>query len=195
MSSVIEDIDGLSGVDLTDDEYEIEQSLVRNKYEAHDSEGNVVFRGKQEMFKLKEQFPFVDPDGEELFTVSAEGILDTAGDYTLVDDRTEEPVVSLDRKYSWFNDHWKIRHPRNEALIAEIELESTVAELARRFVPFGGFIPHKYEIRDVDGNRIGSIEGQMSMKDRYTITIEDTSDVPRDAVVAAAMVVDAIEGN
>jgi len=195
MSSVIEDVDGLSGVDLIDDEYEIEQSLVRNKYEAYDSEGTLVFKGKQKMFKLKEQFPFVDADGEDLFTVSAEGILDTAGDYTLVDDRRDEPVVSLDRDYSWFNDHWKIRHPKNEALIAEIELKSTVTEVARRFVPFAGFIPHKYEIRDVDGNQIGAIEGQMSMKDRYTITVEDTSDVPRDAVVAAAMVIDAIEGN
>lgn len=195
MSSVIEDIDGLSGVDLTDDEYEIEQALVRNKYEAYDSGGTLVFKGKQEMFKLKEQFPFVDPDGDELFSVSAEGIFDVAADYTLLDERTDEPVVVLDNEHTFFKDHWKIRHPENEALIAEIKLRSTGAELARRLVPFGGFIPHAYEIIDVDGDHVGSIEGEMSMKDRYTITIDDTSDVPRDAVVAAAMVIDAIEGN
>jgi len=195
MSAVTEDIDGLSGVDLTDDEYEVVQSLVRNKYEAYDSNGDLVFKGKQKMFKMKEEFPFVDADGEELFTVTAGGILDVAGDYTLTDERTGEPVVVLDHNWSWFNDHWKIRHPKNEALIAEIELQSLAAEFARRFIPYGGFIPHKYEITDVDGNHVGDIEGQLSMKDRYDITIDDASDVPRDAVVAAAMVIDAIEGN
>jgi len=195
MSAVTDDVDGISGVDLTDDEYEVVQSLVRNKYEAHDSNGDLVFKGKQKMFKMKEEFPFVDADGEDLFSVKAGGILDVAGDYTLTDEQTGEPVVVLDHNWSWFNDHWKIRHPKNEALIAEIELQSLAAELARRFVPYGGFIPHKYEITDVDGDHVGDIEGQFSMKDRYDITIDDANDVPRDAVVAAAMVIDAIEGN
>jgi len=195
MSAITEDIDGLAGVDLTDTKYEVEQSLVRNKYEAYDSEGNLVFKGKQKMFKLKEQFPFVDADGEELFTVSAQGIIDTAADYTLLDEQTGEPVVVLDRNWSWLNDVWKIRHPKNEALVATIELQSIGSELIRRFVPMGQFLPHKYEITDVDGNHVGDIEGQLGMKDRYEVTIDDASDVPRDAVVAAAMVIDAIEAN
>lgn len=195
MSAVIEDIDEISGIDLEDDEYEIVQSLVRNKYEASDSDGNVVFKGKQKMFKMKEEFPFVDPDGNDVFSVKAGGILDVAGDYTLTDAQTDEPIVVLDNNYSLFNDVWKIRHPQNEALIATIELQSVVSELIRRFVPMGTFLPHKYEITDVDDEHVGDIEGQLGMKDRYEVTIDDATDVPRDAVVAAACVIDAIEGN
>jgi uncharacterized protein YxjI len=195
MSAVTEDIDEISGVDLDDTEYEVVQSLVRNKYEAYDSDGNLVFKGKQKMFKMKEEFPFVDEDGNELFSVKAGGILDVAGDYTLTDEQTGEPIVVLDNNWSWFNDVWKIRHPQNEALIATIELQSVATELIRRFVPYGGFLPHKYEITDVNEDHVGDIEGQLSMKDRYEISIDDAGDVPRDAVVAAACVIDAIEGN
>lgn len=193
--SVAEEIDGLAGVDLTDNEYEIVQSLVRNKYEAYDSEGNLVFKGKQKMFKLKEQFPFVDPDGEELFSISAQGILDVAADYELVDEQTGEPIVVLDNNYSFLDDVWKIRHPKNEALVAEIRLQSKWSEVIRSTVPFGTFLPHKYEITDVDGDHVGVIEGQLGMKDRYEVKIDDDSDIPRDAVVATAMVIDAIENN
>jgi hypothetical protein len=35
----------------------------------------------------------------------------------------------------------------------------------------------------------------MSVKDRYEISIDDASDVPKETVVAAAMVIDALQGN
>ena len=37
----------IQGVDLTDDSYTVEQSLIRNKYAASDADGNTVLRGKQ----------------------------------------------------------------------------------------------------------------------------------------------------
>jgi hypothetical protein len=56
-------------------------------------------------------------------------------------------------------------------------------------------IPHKYEITDVDGGHVGKITGQLSLKDRYDIIVDNASDVPKEPVVAAAMVIDAIQGN
>jgi hypothetical protein len=67
--------------------------------------------------------------------------------------------------------------------------------IARNVIPFGEFIPHKYEITDANGSHIGNIDGQISLRDRYTITIDDTSTVSSEAVIAAAMVIDAIQGN
>ena len=58
----------IANIDLSDDYYTIEQSLFRNKYKVTDSEGEVVLKGKQKMLKMKEEFPFVDEDGEEVFT-------------------------------------------------------------------------------------------------------------------------------
>jgi uncharacterized protein YxjI len=65
----------------------------------------------------------------------------------------------------------------------------------RNVLPFGYLIPHKYEITDTNGDHVGSIEGQFSFRDTYEISIDDASDVPKEPVIAAAMVIDAIQGN
>jgi len=184
----------IRGIELTDDSYVVEQSLIRNKYKAMDRAGNVVIRGKQKMFKLKEEFPFVDADGNDVFTVKAGGMLDVAGNYVLSDAQTGEEVVILDNDYSILQDTWKIRDAQTEAKIAEINSQGALVTIARNVVPFGGWIPHKYEITDVDGKHVGNIDGQFSLKDRYEITIDDASNVPKEAVIAAAMVIDAIQG-
>jgi uncharacterized protein YxjI len=185
----------LTNLDLPNDQYEVVQGLIRSKYKATDGRGNVVLRGKQKMLKMKEEFPFYDGQDEHVMTVKAGGILDVAGDYTLTDEATGEPIVVLDAKYSWFGDTWKIRDPDDERLLATIESKSTVADVLRSIHPILGLIPHKYEITDADGGHVGSIEGTFSLKDKYSVRIDDASAVPREAVLAAAMVVDAIEGN
>ena len=185
----------IRGLELTDDRYEVVQSLFRNKYKATDSAGNVVLRGKQKMFKLKEEFPFTDGDGNPAFTVKAGGILDVAGNYALIDDETDQPVVVLDENYTLFHDKWKIRDPDTEAVIATIESKSRLVSFLRHISEIFSLIPHKYEITDPNGGHVGTIDGQFAFKDKYTVTIDDASDVPKEAVVAAAMVIDALEGN
>jgi uncharacterized protein YxjI len=185
----------ISRLRLAGDQFTVEQSLVRNKYKAMDSSGNVVLRGKQKMFKMKESFPFTDGDGTDVFSVEAGGIMDVAGNYTLVDAATERPVVVLDNDYSILQDTWRVRDPETEALLARIDSRGALVTLARNNLPFGQLIPHKYEITDADGDHVGNIDGQFSMRDRYEITIDDASDVPKEAIVAAAMVIDAIQGN
>ena len=185
----------IAGIELSDDSYTVEQSLIRNKYKAMDAAGNVVLRGKQKMLKMKEEFPFVDGNDEEVFTVKAGGIIDVAGNYVLSDAQTGEDLVILDNDYSLFQDTWKIRDARDESKLAEINSRGALVTLARNVVPFGEWIPHKYEITDLDGNHVGSIDGQFSLKDRYEITIDDASTVPKEPIVAAAMVIDAIQGN
>ena len=185
----------IQGIELTDDRYTVEQGLIRNKYRALDADGNVVLRGKQKLFKMKEEFPFVDADGTEVFTVKAGGIIDVAGNYVLSDAQTGEDLVILDNDYSMVQDTWKIRDATTEAKLAEINSRGAAVTLARNVVPFGGWIPHKYEITDQHGDHVGSIDGQFSLRDRYEVTIDDASSVPKEPVVAAAMVIDAIQGN
>ena len=185
----------IAGIELTDDRYTVEQSLVRNKYRALDSAGNVVLRGKQKMFKLKEEFPFVDADGNDVFTVKASGIIDVAGDYLLTDAQTGDDLVLLDNDFSLLQDTWTIRDPDTKSKLARIDSRGALVTLARSVLPFGGWIPHKYEITDADGGHVGSVHGQFSLRDRYEITIDDASDVPKEPIVAAAMVIDAIQGN
>jgi len=185
----------IAAVDLTDDRYTVEQNLVRNKYRAYDADGNVVLRGKQKLFRMKEEFPFLDGDGNDAFTVKAGGIIDVAGNYVLSDAQTGEDLVVLDNDFSILQDTWRIRDAETEAVIARIDSRGAVVTIARNAIPFGELIPHKYEITDADGGHVGSIDGQISLKDRYQITVEDASTVPKEAVVASAMVIDAIQGN
>ncbi|WP_276280635.1 hypothetical protein [Halorussus caseinilyticus] len=185
----------IAALDLTDDEYRVVQSLIRNKYEASNSDGELVLKGKQKMFKLKEEFPFVDADGNPAFTVKAGGVLDFSGDYALIDDETDETVVVLEHQFTLFVDKWALRDPDTGNRIAEIASKSKVVSLLRAVHDLFSLIPHEYEITDDDGRHVGAIEGQFSLKDKYDVTIDDAATVPKEAVVAAAMVVDAIEGN
>ena len=185
----------IAAIDLTDYSYTVEQSLVRNKYAAYDADGDTVLRGKQKMFKMKEEFPFTDGDGTEVFTVTAGGIMDVAGNYVLSDAQTGEDLVVLDNDYSIFQDTWKIRDADTEAKLAQIDSRGALVTLARNNLPLGEVIPHKYEITDADGGHVGNVNGQLSIKDRYEISIDDASEVPKEAVVAGAMVIDAIQGN
>ena len=185
----------IQGVDLTDDRYTVEQSLIRNKYAASDADGNTVLRGKQKMFRMKEEFPFTDGDGNDAFTVTAGGIVDVAGNYVLSDAQTGEDLVVLDNDFSIFQDTWTIRDADTEAKIAQIDSRGALVTMARAYVPLGALIPHKYEITDAEGAHVGNIDGQLSIRNRYEITIDDASNVPKEPVVAAAMVIDAIQGN
>jgi uncharacterized protein YxjI len=185
----------ITGIELSDDRYTVEQSLIRNKYKALDAGGNTVLRGKQKMFKMKEEFPFVDADGNGVFTVKAGGIIDVAGNYLLTDSQTGKDLVVLDNDFSIFQDTWTIRDSDTDSKLAEINSRGALVTLARNNLPFGELIPHKYEITDADGRHVGSIHGQISLRDRYEITIDDASTVPKEPIVAAAMVIDAIQGN
>jgi len=185
----------ISGIELTDDSYTVVQSLVRNKYRAVDAAGDVVLRGKQKMFKLKEEFPFVDADGKEVFSVKAAGMLDVAGNYLLTDSQTGEGLVILDNDYSILQDTWTVRDADTEAALARIDSRGALTTIARNILPFGHWIPHRYEITDASGAHVGTIAGKFALADTYEITIDDAGGVPKEAVVAAAMVIDAIQGN
>ena len=184
----------IGGIILDSNEYTVKQNYVRNKYRVFDSARNLVLRAKQKRFKMKEEFPFVDPNGNTVFSVKAKKILDIAGDYALVDERTGEPVVVLTKDLTLFHHHWTIKRPDGTE-VAEIESRSAILEALRSFSWIFAILPHKYEITTPDGEPIGKITGQFSLRDEYKIQIEDTNAVSKTALVAATIAIDALEGN
>jgi uncharacterized protein YxjI len=183
----------ISTVNLNDDRYEVKQSMIRNKYVVRDSAGDVVLRGKQKMFKLKEEFPFVTGDDEDAFSVKAGSIMDIAGNYTITDSGTGEDVVVLDEDYSLFVENWTIRDPDTGETLATIKSKNKLLSALRHLFSAANLVPNKYEIFDADGGHVGDIEGKFSMRDAYTVTIDDASNVPKEAVIAAACILDALE--
>ncbi|MFB6111280.1 MAG: LURP-one-related/scramblase family protein [Halobacteriaceae archaeon] len=185
----------ISGIELSDERYTVEQSLVRNKYRAENSAGETVLQGAQKLFRAREEFPFTDGQGTDVFTVKAGGIIDIAGNYTLTDATTGEELVVLDNDYSIFRDVWTIRDADSGEVLATISSRGALVTLLRRTLPFGNIIPHKYSIEAPDGTAVGAIDGQLSVRDRYEVRLDRDAPVPREPVLAAAMVIDAIQGN
>lgn len=186
-------------IDLSGTQYTVEQTgkdkNMRPEYAAKDVAGDTIFSGIYNMYQTKDSFSFVDPDGTELFTVTASGTWDIAGDYRLTDSHTEENLVILENDFSLFQDTWRVRDADDGSLLAEITSRGGLLTVGRKVLPLGQWIGHKYEITDAEGDAVGSIESDFALFDEYDITINDTSSVPTEPIVIGTIVIDAIQGN
>jgi uncharacterized protein YxjI len=189
----------IAGLGLSGSEYVVEQTgqdgNFRPEYEARDVTGEPIFRCTYQMYEGNDRFPFVDADGDDLFTVEACGKWDVGGDYLLTDDRTGEELVVLDNDVSLLQDTWRLRDAEDESLLAEIESRGGFMTAARKLLPLGQFVGHRYGVSDPDGDSIGAIESDFAIHDQYDVTISDRSTLPVDPILAAAVVIDGIQGN
>jgi len=189
----------ISSLGLSGTEYTVEQTGTdknfRPEYEARDVTGETIFRCTHEMYEGNDTFPFVDTDGTELFTVEATGNWDIAGDYLLTDGQTGEDLVVLDNDVSLVQDTWRIRDAEDESILATINSRGALYTLARKLLPAGQWIGHSFEIADPEGSSVGTVESGFAVFDRYEVTIRDRSSVPAGPIVAATVVIDAIQEN
>jgi len=191
----------LSALDLSGSQYTVEQTgrdtNFRPEYEARDVTGDTLFRTTYRMYEEKDEFPFVDADGTEFCRVKAIDTWDIAGDYLLTDSHADEELVIFDNDLSLLQDTWRLRDVDDQSLLAEINSRGGLITLARKLLPAGQGIAHKYEITDSENNSAGSIEGEFALFDfdQYEITLTDTSSIPTEAIVIGAVVIDAIQGN
>ncbi len=189
----------IGGLGLSSTEYTVEQTgmdkNLRPEYEAVDVTGDTIFRCTYNMYEGKDTFPFVDEADNVLFTVKASEKLDIAGDYLLTEKQADEPLVVLGNDISLIQDTWRIRDADDGSLLAKITSRGGLITLARKLLPVGQFIGHKFEITDADGNSVGAIESDLAIHDQYDVSISDASSVPIDTIVAATVVIDGIQGN
>lgn len=188
----------LSAIDLSGSQYTVEQTdrdkNFRPEYEARDVTGNTLFRTTYQMYEEKDEFPFVDTDGTEICRVKAIDTWDIAGDYILTDSRIDEELVIFENDLSVLQDTWRLRDANDRSLLAEINSRGAPVSLARRFLPGGQLLVYKYEITDANGNSVGTIEGEFAPFDfdQFEIDLTDTSSIPTEPIVIAAIVIDAI---
>lgn len=189
----------LAALDRSGSEFTVEQTgqdkNFRPEYEARAVTGDTIFRCTYQMYEAKDEFPFVDADGTELFTVKAVDTVDIAGDYRLTDSATGDPLVILDNDFSLRQDTWRIRDAADETVLAEITSRGGLFTAARKLLPVGQFIGHRFEVTDADGDAIGTIESDFAIHDQYEVSLRDSSSVPTEAILAATVVIDGIQGN
>lgn len=184
----------ISGLDLTDDRYVVEGLL--NEYRATDSDGNRVLDVVQHQPRLRTEFTFSSREGEEVGSVTAQRNGRLSGNYVLTEPSSDDPIVRFDRTLSLLGpvlgDRWSIVDPDSDDIVARIESG-----------PFGGpsrtgilgvIFPHSYTITDVEGQSIGEISGKRALQNRYEITIDRSSNVPRVPIVVSAILIDDLVG-
>jgi uncharacterized protein YxjI len=186
--------DVIGGIDLSDDRYVIKQSYIRSKYRVEDSAGNTVLKGKKKRFKIKEEFPLTAPDGDVIFRIKAQNVFDVAGDYTLIDEASGDAFAVIEKEWTMFKHVYHIRSPAGQRW-ATIESESALVMAAKDFVEILGLLPHSYSISTPSGERVGSIKEEFTLQDIYTVELGETGDAPREAILAAAIAIDALEEN
>jgi uncharacterized protein YxjI len=173
--------------------YEVRQKFgIGTKYSVYE-EGvdGPILAAKKKKLKLKEDFRFTDPDGEEAFRVRADSVLDVAAAYDIVDARTDDRVGSVKREISSMFKHEYALLDADGTTVAFLREDNHLMAALRRLVTT--LIPFSYDIVAPDGTRLGGVSEQFSLRDRYTIELDGEID-PRLAVVGT-VVVDAIEGN
>lgn len=183
----------LSTIDFSDNQYTVKQKAVRNAYKTYNSAGEEVLKAKQKMFKMKEEFPFKDPEDNEVFKVKAENVMDIAGDYAITDSATGKKVAVLKKDFTFLVHSWRI-HDANDNQIALIQSRGKLIGLLRAFSDVANLLPHKYTIENADGQQIGTIQGQFSFRDKYEIELEENVE-NKESILAAAITIDALEGN
>ena len=186
--------DVIGGIDLSGDRYVIKQSYIRSKYRVEDGDGNTVLKGKKKRFKIKEEFPFTSPDGDVVFRIKAKNVFDVAGDYTLVDEESGDAFAVIEKEWTMFKHVYHIRSPDGQRW-ATIESESAMVMAAKELIGVLGLLPHSYSISTPSGERIGTIKEEFTLRDVYTVELGDSGDAPREAILAAAIAIDALEEN
>jgi uncharacterized protein YxjI len=185
--------DALSRINFSDNNYTVKQKAVRNAYKVYDSAGEEILSTKQKLFKMKEEFPFKDAEGNEIFSVKAENIMDIAGDYAITDSETGKKIAVLKKEFTLLVHSWNIEDAEGN-LIAHVESRGKLFGLLRGLSDIFQLLPHRYTVENGEGEQIGTIEGQFSFRDRYEITLDEG--IPnKEAILASVITIDALEGN
>lgn len=183
----------IQGLDLSDDRYTAVQSPILKRYKALDSDGSVILRHNLDLLDTL-AFSFTDADGNELFKIKEQVELSLDWKYTLYNARTGAPLVTFENEFSMFQDTWTIWDAQTGGELAEINSRGRQMGFIRQFVPFGKLIPPKYEIVDHRGEHVGQIKGVISDDDRYEISLDNTTQVPKEPVVIGALIIDVLSG-
>jgi uncharacterized protein YxjI len=173
--------------------YEVRQKLgIRTRYNVYEGDGDdPILTAKKKKLKLKEDFRFTTPGGEEAFRVKADSVLDIAAAYDIVDSRTGERVGSVKREVASIFKHEYSLLDADGNVVAILREDNHLMAALRRLVTT--LIPFSYDIVAPDGTAVGTVEEQFSLRDKYTIDL--TGDVDPRLAVVGTVVVDAIEGN
>jgi len=186
---------------MPDIEYTIRRkifTLLTSKFHIYDPNGKLVGFSEQKAFKLREDIRIYSDESkaDERVMIKARQIIDFGAAYDVVDSQSQEKVGALKRKgwASIMRDSWIVMGPADQE-IGKIQEDSMSMALMRRFLPLGNLIPQKYHLSDHQEVELASFRQHFNpFVQRLTVTIYDGCPVSRLLVLAAGVLLVAIEG-
>ncbi|MFW6061070.1 MAG: hypothetical protein ACODAQ_12890 [Phycisphaeraceae bacterium] len=170
-------------------------------FHVFDDAGNVVLYSKMKAFKLREDIRLYESEAmeNELLHISTQSIWDIAGAYDVQDTRTGERIGTLKRSglsSTFVRDHWTILDPEGNE-VGQIQEDSTVKALLRRFVDAAAFLMPQAFHMDLDGQLVCNCKQNFNpfvQKLEVDFTPDTDARLDRRLGLAAAILLLAIEG-
>ena len=191
------------------DPYKVESYMVRQKVlkllgaEFHiysdDSMQQLIGYSKQKALKLKEDIRvYTDEDkNTELICIKARSVIDFGAGYDITDSQTGEAICCFKRQglKSMLRDSWKVLDTSGNQ-IGKISEDGGLLVLVRRFVPFADLlIPQKFVLSVSGAGKVNFTQRRNPVVNKLFINNVQSSGLDPRLILAAAMLLSAIEGS
>jgi hypothetical protein len=171
-------------------------SLLGAKFHIFNEEGKLIGFSRQKAFKLKEDIRVYTDESmsRELLSIMARQVIDFGAAYDVVDSSSAEKVGALRRQglRSLLRDQWLVLDEEDRQ-IGIIEEDNQLFALIRRFVT--NLVPQSYHLLDGDGRQLARMHRHFNpFVQKLTVTVEDDDTIDPHLVLAAGILLVAIEG-
>jgi len=175
--------------------------LFGGAFHVYDDAGNVVLYSRLKAFKIREDIRLYESEdmASELLHISTQSVLDISGAYDVQDSQTGERVGTLKRsgiQSTFVRDHWTILDADGNE-IGQIQEDSTIKALARRFVDAAAFLMPQAFHMELGGQLVCNCKQNFNpfiQKVQVDFTPDQNAALDRRLGLAAAVLLCAIEG-
>ena len=167
--------------------------LLGGAFHVYDERGNVVLFSKQKAFKLKEDIRIYSDESQnqELLTIKTSQIVDFSASYSVQDSTTKEVVGALKRRglKSILKDEWTLLSNNGQEIGMLTETNMISAFLSR----FINLIPQTYVVLENNSEVARITQHFNPFVLKYSMTISDVTSIDPRLMIAAGILVAAIE--
>ena len=171
-------------------------TLVGAKFHIYNADGKLIGFSKQKAFKLKEELRVYADESmsRELMAILARQLIDFAATYDVIDSLGGEKIGAVRRSgfTSLFRDQWLVLDEHDQQ-IGIIQEDNPFLALVRRFVT--NLLPQRYSLHDAGGRELATMHRHFNpFVQKLTVTVEEDDSIDPHLVLAAGILLVAIEG-
>jgi uncharacterized protein YxjI len=165
-------------------------------FHVYDRDQHVIAYSKQAAFRLREDIRIFTDESMQtpLLTIQSRQIVDFSAAYDVVDAREGKKVGAARRKgwTSILRDSWELLDA-NDRPVGKVSEDSAGLALLRRFLT--NLVPQRFDVVDPSGRKQADLDQRFNpFVYKLDVTVDSGSTIDRRLVLAAAVLIAAIEG-